>query len=236
MGEGFLPLTRQLERLRPHQIRDALAERSLIWLPLGTVEWHCEHLPVGLDTATAYALCLAAAGKAGGLVYPPLYYGTGGDHGAYPWTVMMPEAAEIEAMLDFTLHRLSAMEVERCMIVSGHFATEQLAMIDRIAARWNANGAPPRVTATAALRCPSLGMKPDHAGTFETVLMAAIAPETVALDRLQPLASAPDTPDRHDPKSPIWGVMGADPRLADLSEGPALFGRLVDWLVAEAGR
>jgi creatinine amidohydrolase len=87
---------RQIERLRPHQIEAALAERSLIYLPLGTIEWHCHHLPVGLDALTAQGLCLLAAEETGGLVWPVLYYGTGGGHGAFPWTVMMPERVEIE--------------------------------------------------------------------------------------------------------------------------------------------
>lgn len=225
-------MSRQLEHLRPHQIRAALEERSLIWLPLGTIEWHCEHLPVGLDAATAHRLCVAAAERVGGLVYPPLYYGTGGDHGAYPWTIMMPEAGEIEAMLRFTLTRLSDLGIEHCVIFSGHFADEQLTMIDRLAERWNAAGAAPRVTATSVNRCPEAGMAPDHAGVFETTLMAAIAPDQVDLSRLPCLVDAPDTNDRHDPANPIWGVIGADPRTADLSEAKSLFDRLARWLAS----
>lgn len=91
-------MTRQIELLRPHQIQEALAQRSLIYLPLGTIEWHCHHLPVGLDALTAHGLCLRAADRTVGLVWPALYYGTGGDHGGFPWTVMMPAAMEIEAL------------------------------------------------------------------------------------------------------------------------------------------
>ncbi len=62
-------MTRQIERLRPHQIAAALAERSLIYVPLGTIEWHCHHLPVGLDGLTAHGLCLIAAEQTGALVW-----------------------------------------------------------------------------------------------------------------------------------------------------------------------
>ena len=71
----------RLERLLPFQIRERLAANPLVFIPLGTIEWHSEHLPVGLDALTAEGLCLRAADRAGGLVYPALHYGTGGGHG-----------------------------------------------------------------------------------------------------------------------------------------------------------
>lgn len=227
-------MTRQIERLRPHQIRAHLAERSVIWLPLGTIEWHCEHLPVGLDALTAHGLCLRAAERRGGLVLPPLYFGTGGGHGGYPWTIMMPGPEQIEPLLTRTAERLHAMDVERLVVVSGHFAEEQLEMIDRFSEVWNARGARPRVTATAVNRCTEAGIEPDHAGAFETLLMHSIAPETVDLSRLPTVDEAPDSCDRHDPKSAIWGVIGKDPRTADLADGAALLDRMTDWLTRQA--
>ncbi|MDA8587156.1 creatininase family protein [Rhodobacteraceae bacterium] len=227
-------MTRQLERLRPHQIRASLAVRSVIWLPLGTIEWHCEHLPVGLDALTAHGLCLRAAERGGGLVMPPLYFGTGGSHGTYPWTIMMEGTAEIEAMLTRTAVRLQAMEVERLVIFSGHFADEQLEMIDRFSEVWNAVGAMPRVTATAVNRCSGAGILPDHAGAFETLLMHAISPETVDMAQLPTLNEAPDRTDRHDPNSAIWGVVGEDPRTVDLTEANALLDYITNWLTQQS--
>jgi len=226
-------MTARIENLRPHQISDALAARSLIYLPLGTIEWHSHHLPVGLDAATAHALCLAAAEQTGGLVWPPLYFGTGGGHADYPWTVMMPEATEIETLLFHTLRRLSDMGVARCVLFSGHFADEQLSMIDRIAGRWNSAGAAPLTFATAVNRCPDAGLPPDHAGEFETLLMMAVARDQVDLPRL---SKAADTADRHDPENPIWGVIGADPRAADVADAQPLFDRMVRWLVGAIDR
>ena len=55
---AFGAASRQLELLRPHEIRDRLAERSVVYLPLGTIEWHCEHLPVGLDAFPRNGVCL----------------------------------------------------------------------------------------------------------------------------------------------------------------------------------
>ena len=38
------------ELMRPSQLREAIAKRTPIVLPLGVLEYHSEHLPVGMDT------------------------------------------------------------------------------------------------------------------------------------------------------------------------------------------
>lgn len=225
-------MTRQIERLRPHEIEDELARRSLVYLPLGTIEWHCAHLPVGLDALTAHGISMGAAAITGGLVWPPLFYGTGGDHREFPWTVMMPDPAEIEALVTFTLRRLDGLGVRHAMIFSGHFADEQLAMIDRIASDWNATGAELRVSSTAVNRAAVPGFPPDHAGLFETTLMAALAPDLVQVYRL---GAGEDRAARFDPSSPLWGVVGADPRQSPPLRPEALLRVLVQWLAEVVG-
>ena len=223
-------MTRQIERLRPHQIEEALSHRSLIYLPLGTIEWHCHHLPVGLDALTAHGLCLAAAEESGGLVWPTLYYGTGGDHGAFPWTVMMPDATQIEELLRFTIRRLSNLGVQKAVLFSGHFADTQLEMIDRIAADWNATGAKPHVLTFSVNRAPISGFAPDHAGLFETTLLEGVAPGLSDMGRLSQEA---DQLDRFDPRSPLWGIVGADPRSISPISADGLVRLLRDWLTTE---
>lgn len=225
-------MTRQIERLRPHQITAALAERSLIYLPLGTIEWHCHHLPVGLDALTAHGLCLRAAEQTGGLVWPVLYYGTGGGHSAFPWTVMMPTATEIEAMLTFTMRRLSDLGVAQVVLFTGHFADEQLAMIDRIATDWNATGQSPHVRALSVNQAKITQFPPDHAGLFETTLLQGIDASLVDLAQL---GQAVDDVDRFDPASPLWGIVGADPREPPVIPAVMLSSILAEWLAASVG-
>lgn len=222
---------RQIERLRPHQIEAALAERSLIYLPLGTIEWHCHHLPVGLDALTAHGLCLLAAEETGGLVWPTLYYGTGGGHGAFPWTVMMPERVEIEALLTQTLRRLSEMHVQEVVLFSGHFAEEQLQMIDAMAEGWNATGILPLVKAFAVNRADVPKFSPDHAGLFETTLLAGLAEGLIDLSRL---GNAADEIDRFSPASPLWGIVGRDPRESPPSDEATVVRHLLRAITALA--
>ena len=61
--------------LRPEQIIARRKECPVAYIPLGTLEWHGLHNPVGADTLQAEGLAILCAQKGGGLVFPPLYYG-----------------------------------------------------------------------------------------------------------------------------------------------------------------
>lgn len=61
--------------LRPAQIVAQREACSVAYIPIGTLEWHGEHNPMGADTLQAEGLAIMCAKKGGGLVFPPLYYG-----------------------------------------------------------------------------------------------------------------------------------------------------------------
>ena len=63
------------QMLRPEQIVARRKECPVAYIPLGTLEWHGLHNPVGADTIQAEGLAILCAQKGGGLVFPPLYYG-----------------------------------------------------------------------------------------------------------------------------------------------------------------
>ena len=133
----------QAERMLPHQIQAAIAARSVVYLPLGSIEYHRRHLPLGLDGLTAHGICTRAAATTGGVVLPTVWFGTGGTHTGYPWTIMTPTAAPLP--------------------------------ID-----------PPG----------------QHGGWTH----------------------------RHTPGHPLWGIMGPDPRTADLHQSQRLLDQIVDWV------
>jgi creatinine amidohydrolase len=101
------------------------------------------------------------------------------------------------------------MGVQEVMLFSGHFADEQLHMIDDLATAWNAERGLPLVKAFAVNRADVPTFPPDHAGLFETTLLAGLAEGLIDLSRLGPAA---DAVDRFDPASPLWGIVGSDPR------------------------
>lgn len=227
------------ELMSPAELDSAIAGFPLAYLPLGSLEFHGPHLPVGLDALTAQGVCLGAARITGGIVLPPLFQGIGGEHSQYPWTIMMNSDAEIRSLLAHTLGRLESFGVRGAVLFTGHFAGEQLGMIEDLAQEWNAGiGRTLHVIATGVNRCPSAPLAPDHAGVFETSLLQALHPELVHLDRLPALEDHPAVdpdgnpmgPQRHDPAHPLWGVFGPDPRADAAVPNELLLDTLVAWL------
>lgn len=61
--------------LPPHEFRERLAKQPIAYLPLGTLEWHGEHLALGADAIQSEGLMIECARRFGGIVMPPIYLG-----------------------------------------------------------------------------------------------------------------------------------------------------------------
>ena len=57
--------------LLPHEFRTRLTARPIAYLPLGTLEWHGEHLPLASDPFQSEGLMIECARRFGGIVMPP---------------------------------------------------------------------------------------------------------------------------------------------------------------------
>ena len=65
------------ELMLPHQIRKAIDEGWPIVLPLGVLEFHGEHLAVGMDTLAVTRTVEAIEKEMDLVILPPFYYGAG---------------------------------------------------------------------------------------------------------------------------------------------------------------
>ena len=92
MTEATIPTEVRYERLRPHQFRARREAFPALYIPLGTIEWHGRHNPVGLDTLKIHQLAIRCAEATGGLVFPPLYYGENRDEGLIESGPLGPDA------------------------------------------------------------------------------------------------------------------------------------------------
>jgi len=234
----------QAELMRPAQIRDALSQRSLVYIPIGATEFHQEHLPIGLDTLNAHGLTCLTASNNGGIVLPPLYIGTGGGHKMYPWTIMMDTPEEITLILEKTLDRLNDFEIEVAVIFSGHFAPEQLELIDFVAKKWNASGKELKTIALGINMHINHPILPDHAGIFETTVLSHFHPDSIDIGALPDIEEYPvENPDedpygtqRHDPDHVLWGIFGPDPRNFDPEIAESLVQSLCDAIEVEVSK
>lgn len=75
--------TVQLEYLRPGEIMAEKERCSIVYLPIGPLEWHGPAMPYGTDPLMAQELARAAARITGGVVMPTLFVGTERERPSY---------------------------------------------------------------------------------------------------------------------------------------------------------
>src|SRR6478735_12708292 len=63
------------EMMLPRQIRAAIAANTPVVLPLGVLEYHGEHMAVGMDTLAVTCALDILEKEAGIVILPPFYYG-----------------------------------------------------------------------------------------------------------------------------------------------------------------
>jgi creatinine amidohydrolase len=175
------------EWLRPAEFRVRQAALPVVYLPLGTVEWHGEHNVLGLDALKAHALCVQAAQRAGGIVHPPLYGGMGGLD--KPATVVMEDEYSWENyLLRPWLERLCS---ECCrqgfravVILTGHYGHNQQIVVRETAVRMSERLQVPVLGTAEYWLAQDVGYLGDHAGIGETSLMMHLFPGSALLERL----------------------------------------------------
>lgn len=205
--------TVQLELLRPDEIRAEQERISLVYLPVGPVEWHSFHMPMGTDGLIAQETARRAAAITGGAVAPTLFIGTErNDSRQMLANLRVPAGADDYILgMDFApdrvpslylreevfatavrehLRLLVRMGFRMVVLVNGHGAAGQLDTLRRLC---------DEVSHEHCAHCvfpefdgPRMGalikaerLNPGHADRLETAMMMALT-DSVALDRLPP--------------------------------------------------
>lgn len=206
----------RLEYMRPEQIEAARLRCPAIYVPFGSIEWHGYHNPVGLDTIKAHEQLVGLAARAGGVVYPAVFFGSGGGHTDWPSTFMVSPEPMIRIVTEL-LQGFERAGYRNVVLLSGHYPNRYQYQ-DAAAKRHAEAGGKIRVLSLIEHEAPNVGG--DHAAKFETSFLLHLHPRTVSLERL----AAP--PDREsdfgdgkgnwmDPQyvgHPCYGLVGEDPR------------------------
>ena len=205
----------RLERLRPAEVDEALARANVAWVPLGALEYHAPHLPIGTDGFTGHGLLVRAAERLGGVVLPWSYLTLG--------TLRFPRSLRfdrqlVESALRETLLQLADDGIRVLVVHTGHAPLDLIHLVKRVCADVEATRAGVRTYGLCYLELnAALGVglgsdwpvTVDHASTMETSWMLALEPDLVALDRLP-----------EDPDAAITAVYGPNPRAtADAARG-----------------
>jgi len=185
------------EYLRPGQLLHILEKFPVAYQPVGTLEWHGRHNPLGCDSIKVKALCEAAAKITGGVVMPPVYFSTDGFKNAgngmglgmdaFAGT-MLPGSfykADNELMKNLMLtacNNYLQRGFKLVVIVSGHNPRAQQYLMDEVCYIMKTDDGKEPVCFTmeyAVLDSDDPRRRTDHAGYYETSMMQALAPECV---------------------------------------------------------
>lgn len=203
----------EFELMRPRQIVEARRRCPAVYLPVGPLEWHGPHLPLGTDGIHAHRIAVEVARRVGGLVLPPYFLGTD--------TVRPPEGAQsVRALgfegderiigMDFPDNPVKSVYIEEgafaviireiikrikqdpyrlVVIVNGHGAPNHVRTLRRLAAE---ESDPPRVRVVyeTASGPAVLPLDPGHAERGETAFIMSAVPHGVDVNTLPPLQTS----------------------------------------------
>ena len=207
---------------------EATGGRSVLAVPLGSLEQHGPHLPLDTDTRIAVAVADGlSAHRAHVAVAPAVAYGASGEHAGFPGTLLVGH--EVLAGLLAELVRSARGSFAGVVLVSAHGGNAEA--LSLLQARCASDGDDVLVWRATAAGGDA------HAGRTETSLMLAIDPATVRLElaqagRTEPLGTLMPRL-RTEGVRPVSsnGVLG-DPAGASADEGRALLRALVSDLVS----
>jgi creatinine amidohydrolase len=217
-----------LEELTREEAR-TLAPEALLILPVGAVEQHGPHLPVGTDyfavTHIARAAAAALAGRVPALVAPTLPFGSSQHHLPFGGTLSLSTETYYRALRDLA-ESLIVSGFRRIFILNGHGGNQELI---QLVARDLALQHPAHLAAASywtiawdalvAAQAHIQAGLPGHAGKFETALMLALRPELVREPR--PHRDSPASADpRHSSSAYRAELHGAWQRMDGYTDSP----------------
>ena len=188
------------EFVRPGRMRQVLEETPIVFLPVGCVEYHGPHLPLGVDMLTADNLCHRTAAVTGGVVLPPLWLASGVlplPHG------IVVDVAVLRSVVRPILRQLAEGGFKVIVVFSGHGALDHLHVLreetDRLMDEFPDVNA--LTTVWNELNAGMEGDIHDHGAKVETSYLMEFHPHTVDLTTLE-----------DDPEAEHVGVYAANPR------------------------
>lgn len=204
----------RFEYLRPAQLNEEMKRCPLVFLPIGPLEYHGPHLPVGMDPINATQCALETCRRVGkGVVHPTLFWGTererpewmleslgfekedwviGMDFPTATWNSHYYSEQLFGLVVGSTLEMLISRGYRIIVITNGHGAWNQLQTLERLSAEFSH-----RTDALVVWKL-AIGMEVHeremvgHADIFETSLMLYFEREKLGGVKLVSNESLPD--------------------------------------------
>jgi len=192
-GGGLIPAS----RVPGSRLPAVAAAADFAVLPVGAVEWHGPHLPLGTDLILAEGFARESAGAHRGVLFPPVAYAAcPGQTRPWPGTVAIRPEVAVGYLCD-VIEGIVAAGFPRLLLVNGHDANMSTvrAAMEWVSGRRRASLllvnwfqlVTPEETAALWGDRPARG----HGGAYETSGVLGFDPEAVRLDATTDLPPRP---------------------------------------------
>jgi creatinine amidohydrolase len=234
----------QWEALTSTDFAAAVQQTGVCVLPLGVLERHSEHLPLGTDFLNAHRIACLAAEKEPAVVFPPFYFGQIYEARCFPGALTLRPTLLLE-LLQAVLDEIGRNGFRKIILFNGHGGNAHLLPFLAQSSLWeekpyhlylfqDALNEEREKAWQAIVETPLHG----HACECETSITLANFPELVKMERVPPQPGEPRGRMSHlkGNYSGIWWYAdypehyAGDARSASAEKGRALRQLLVDSL------
>ncbi len=188
------------ETMFPHQLREVLSSKPIVYLPISPIEWHGEHLIFGTDAFRARKVLELVWYELGGVLFPTLFIGTDGTKikdGEKLWGMEMFAEEKIPGsvfvqkdnlynLLNDVLFFLEKTGFKMAVVCSGHMAKEQIEVIEKLENEYSSRLMKVLGWHWGKVKYPEglISANPMHAGIEESSEMMSIDLGYVDIDRI----------------------------------------------------
>ncbi len=234
----------QWEKLTGPAFAEGVAQaESVCIIPVGVLEYHGPHLPLGTDSFYCHAVACAAAEIEPSIVYPMYHYGVNVETKHFPGGIVLRDEL-LMALLENICDEISRNGLKKIILLSGHGGNRYFLplfvqlLLDKGKdyLTYFVQGLDHQAAEDEQLETAVDG----HAGEFETSVGLHCFPELVKMDKLDPehwwapqesLANIPGLYTPADWAGSFPDHCAGDPRPASAKKGKALFEADVNALV-----
>jgi creatinine amidohydrolase len=220
---------------------DLRRQTRMVLLPLGSLEEHGPHLPLGTDTFHALEVARRVAGLRPVVVAPPLFYGMCRSTREHPGTVSISGDA-LRGLLLSVGREFYRQGMRHLVFISGHAGGTHISAIVEAAERLLAELPEARIAVVNLLEVlrEVLAAKPglvqtrgdSHAGEVETALMLAAYPHLVRGTAPEEWPRFPKYVLVRDKRRHWPGGVWGNPAPATAAQGEAILAAEVDKLIS----
>jgi creatinine amidohydrolase len=180
----------QWEQLTATDFANAVRDTGVCILPLGVLEKHSEHLPLGTDYLVGHRVACLAAEREPAVVFPPFYFGQIYEARCFPGAFTVAPGLLLE-LLQSVLDEIGRNGFRKIILFNAHGGNTHFLRFLAQAQLWERKPyslympvqwlSPEAEKQWAAMRSTDYG---GHACEEETSLVLGIHPELVKMDRV----------------------------------------------------